>query len=81
MDKFIKLLDLLRKEHSIAVHILYLYRGGAGHWSITVNEDGYKDFVVRVDEDVELDETISLAMKQLINYYSEEVIDRLLSEL
>lgn len=82
MDRFIRLLDLLRKDHPLAVHITYFTNNGeGGHWSITINEDGYKDFVVRVNEDVELDETIRLAMKQLINYYSEEVINRLLSEL
>ena len=82
MDRFIRLLDLLRKNHPLAVHITYFTdMGKGGHWSITINEDGYKDFVVRVNEDVELDETIRLSMKQLINYYSEEVIDRLLSKL
>ena len=80
MDRFIRLLDLLRKNHPLAVHITYFTdMGKGGHWSITINEDGYKDFVVRVNEDVELDETIRLAMKQLIDYYSETTINRLLS--
>ena len=35
-------------------------------------------FVVKVEENANVDEVVSLAMKQLINRYSEEVINELL---
>lgn len=79
MDKFIKLLDLLRKDKPLAVHICFM--GGRQTWSITVLEDSYKDFVVKVEENASIDEVIELAMKQLINRYSEEVINELLQRI
>lgn len=79
MNKFIKLLDLLRKDKPISVHIVYMC--GRQTWSITVLEDSYKDFVVKVEENASIDEVIELAMKQLINRYSEEVINELLQRI
>ena len=79
MDKFIKLLDLLRKDNPISVHICYM--GGRKTWSITVLEDSYKDFVVKVEENANVDEGVRSAMKQLINRYSEEVINELLQRI
>ena len=76
MDKFIKLLDLLRKDKPLAVHICFM--GGRQTWSITVLEEGHNGFVVKVEENASADEAVSLAMKQLINRYSEEVINELL---
>lgn len=76
MDKFIKLLDLLRKDKPLAVHICFM--GGRQTWSICVLEEGYCGFVVKVEENTNVDEVVSLAMKQLINRYSEEVINELL---
>lgn len=76
MDKFIKLLDLLRKDKPLAVHICFM--GGRQTWSICVLEEGHAGFVVKVEENTNVDEVVSLAMKQLINRYSEEVINELL---
>ena len=76
MDKFIKLLDLLRKDKPISVHICFM--GGRQTWSITVLEEGYNGFVVKVEENANVDEVVRIAMKQLINRYSEEVINELL---
>ena len=76
MDKFIKLLDLLRKDKPLAVHICFMW--GRKTWSITVLEEGYNGFVVKVEENANVDEVVRIAMKQLINRYSEEVINELL---
>ena len=76
MDKFIKLLDLLRKDKPLSVHICYMC--GRKTWSITVLEEGHAGFVVKVEENANVDEVVELAMKQLINRYSEEVINELL---
>ena len=76
MDKFIKLLDLLRKDKPLAVHICFM--GGRQTWSITVLEEGHNGFVVKVEENANIEEVVELAMKQLINRYSEEVINELL---
>ena len=76
MDKFIKLLDLLRKDKPLAVHICFM--GGRQTWSITVLEEGHNGFVVKVEENANVDEVVRSAMKQLINRYSEEVINELL---
>ena len=76
MDKFIKLLDLLRKDKPLSIHITYML--GRNTWSICVLEEGHAGFVVKVEENANVDEVIELAMKQLINRYSEEVINELL---
>ena len=76
MDKFIKLLDLLRKDKPLSIHIAYML--GRNTWSICVLEEGHAGFVVKVEENANVDEVVSLAMKQLINRYSEEVINELL---
>ena len=76
MDKFIKLLDLLRKDKPLAVHICFM--GGRQTWSICVLEEGRAGFVVKVEENANVDEVVRIAMKQLINRYSEEVINELL---
>ena len=76
MDKFIKLLDLLRKDKPISVHICYM--SGRQTWSICVLEEGHDGFVVKVEENANVDEVVRSAMKQLINRYSEEVINELL---
>ena len=51
---------------------------GRNTWSICVLEEGYCGFVVKVEENANVDEVVELAMKQLINRYSEEVINELL---
>ena len=76
MDKFIKLLDLLRKDKPLSIHITYML--GRNTWSICVLEEGHAGFVVKVEENANVDEVVELAMKQLINRYSEEVINELL---
>lgn len=38
----------------------------------------YCGFVVKVEENADVDEVVRLAMKQLVNRYSEEVINELL---
>ena len=76
MDKFIKLLDLLRKDKPISVHICFM--GGRQTWSICVLEEEHAGFVVKVEENANVDEVVRSAMKQLINRYSEEVINELL---
>ena len=79
MNKFIKLLDLLRKDKPISVHICFMR--GRQTWNITVLEEGYNGFVVKVEENANIDEVVELAMKQLINRYSEEVINELLQRI
>ena len=76
MNKSIKLLDLLRKDKPLAVHICFM--GGRQTWSICVLEEGHAGFVVKVEENANVDEVVRSAMKQLINRYSEEVINELL---
>ena len=46
--------------------------------SICVLEEGHAGFVVKVEENANVDEVVELAMKQLINRYSEEVINEFL---
>ena len=63
------------------IGLIIAYMLGRNTWSICVLEEGYCGFVVKVEENANVDEVIELAMKQLINRYSEEVINELLQRV